>query len=76
MKDGALEDISMILVKGMVHEDGVVTVVFHRWTGQINNLREEEIVRHKSNARECIQQFFNPVPEAIRIDKIECWEAD
>ena len=68
MNDGALEDV-MVLVKCMVHEDGVVKVVFHLWTGQINNLREE-IVRHKSNARECIQQFFNPVPEAIRIDKI------
>ena len=70
MNDGALEDV-MVLVKGMVHEDGVVKVVFHLWTGQINNLREE-IVRHKSNARECIQQF-NPVPEAIRIDKIVCY---
>ena len=71
MKDGALEDISMILVKGMVHEDGVVKVVFHRWTGQINMNLQEEIVRYKSNAREFIQQFFSPVPEAVCIDNID-----
>ena len=70
MKDGALEDISMILVKGMVHEDGVVKVVFHRWTGQINNL-QDEISRYKYNARGFIQEFFNPVPEAVCIDEID-----
>jgi len=72
MKDGPLVNVSLIVVKGMIYDEGAIKVVFHRWKGKgcCNNLHEE-LLRYKCNANAFVQQFFNPEPEAVDVDEID-----
>ena len=72
MKDGPMDDISMLLVKGLIHDEGTEKVVFHRWRGKgCCNILQDELVKHKDNAKAFIHQFFNPTPEEIDVDNID-----
>ena len=72
MIDGPMVDISMILVKGLIYDEGTAKVVFHRWKGKgcCDNL-QVELIKYKDNANAFIQQFFHAIPEEVDVDNID-----